>query len=116
MKNSMAKKEISLLNQLEESERRLHTILLQVPASASILRGKNYVIEMVNVRWLDMWNKKEENILNKPILDAIPELKAPGIEKSLDLVYETGKVFSASELEINIRRGEKDETIYINIS
>ncbi len=101
---------------LEESERRLRAMILQAPASIAVLRGKNHVVEMVNPRSLEIWGRTEQDVLNKPILDAMPELKTQSIKEILDGVYNTGKVFSVSELEVNIIRGGKEETIYVNAS
>ncbi len=106
----------TLLKQLQESERRLRQMILQVPASVAILRGPNYVVELVNPRSLEIWGRKEEDVLNKPVFDAMPELRTQGIKEIQDEVYSTGKVFSVSELEVNIMRAGKEEIIYVNAS
>ncbi len=107
---------IGLLNQLQESERRLRAMILQVPAAVAILRGPDHIVELVNWRSLEVWGKTEEAVLNKPLLDVLPELKTQGIKEILDGVYITGKVFSVSEFEINLMRDGKEELIYVNAS
>ncbi len=105
-----------LLNQLQESERRLRAMIFQVPAAVAILRGPNHIVELVNQRSLEVWGRTEEAVLNKPLLDVIPELKTQGIKEILDGVYATGNVFSVSEHEIILIRGGKEELIYVNAS
>ncbi|MEP6465192.1 MAG: PAS domain S-box protein [Parafilimonas sp.] len=101
---------------LEESERRLRSTILQAPVSIGIFRGKDYLIEMANARALKMWGRKEEEILNRPVFEAMPELKSQGIKELLDDVYNTGKFFSASELPVQMMRDGKLETAYVNFS
>ncbi|MEO5583401.1 MAG: PAS domain S-box protein, partial [Saprospiraceae bacterium] len=102
--------------ELEESERRMRSMILQAPVSIGIFRGKDYITEMANARALELWGRKEEEVLNKPILEAMPELRLQGIKELLDDVYNTGKIFSATELPIQITRNGKLETAYVNFS
>ncbi|MEO6130955.1 MAG: PAS domain S-box protein [Saprospiraceae bacterium] len=116
MKTITDENNIGLLKQLQESERRLRTMILLTPALMAILRGMNHVVEIVNPRSLEIWGRTEEEVLNKPILDAMPELKTQGFKEILDEVYTTGNIFSVSELEVSIKRGGRQETIYVNTS
>ncbi|CAN5361397.1 hypothetical protein BH11BAC1_BH11BAC1_15040 [soil metagenome] len=101
---------------LEESERRNRSMILQAPVSIGIFRGKDYITEMANARSLELWGRTEEEVLNKPILEAMPELKSQGIKELMDGVFTTGVVYSVSELEVNILRNGKEVTIYVNAS
>jgi PAS domain S-box-containing protein len=101
---------------LEESERRLRSMIRQAPVAIAIFRGKNQVTEMANSRALEIWGRKEEEILNKPILEAIPELESQGIKELLDDVYNTGNVFSAPELPVKLLKQGILETAYINLT
>ncbi|MEO8770068.1 MAG: PAS domain S-box protein [Ferruginibacter sp.] len=101
---------------LEESERNLRSMIKQAPVSIGIFRGKDYITEMANARALELWGRKEEDVLNKPILEAIPELKEQGIKELLDDVYKNGRMFSAPELPVQIFRNGKMEKAYINFT
>ncbi len=102
--------------ELKESERRLRSMILEAPVSIGIFKGNNYVTEIANSCALELWGRQSEEVLNKPILDAMPELKTQGIKELLDEVYNTGKAFRASELPVQITRDGKLETAYINFS
>ncbi len=101
---------------LEESERRLRSMILQAPLSIGIFNGNEYLTEIANSRALELWGRKEKEVLNKPILGAMPELKSQGIKELLDGVYNTGKSFSANELPVQINRNGTIETVYVNFS
>lgn len=99
-----------------EKERDLRLMITQAPIAISIARGPNHVIEVANTKALEMWGRKEEDVLNKPALEAMPEFAEQGFKTILDQVYNTGKHFSASELPVKVVRPHGFETIYINFS
>jgi PAS domain S-box-containing protein len=107
---------VFIKKQLEESERKLRLIITQAPVSIGIFRGTNYVTEIANAKALELWRRKEEEVLNKPILEAMPELRAQGIKKLLDEVYATGNAFSAIEFPVQLLRNGGLETAYVNFS
>ena len=105
---------IKNLKRLQESERVLRTFVLKSPAAMAILKGKNYVVELVNQRALQLWGRTEEEVTGRPILESMPELKEQGIKELLDSVYDTGIAFSADELPVQIERNGQLEMTYIN--
>ena len=100
----------------EESERGLRLMILQAPVAIAILRGTDYKVEIINARALELLGRTEEEVLNKPLLQTMPELQEQEIKQLLDNVYTTGITFSASELPVQIVREKKTETVYINFS
>ncbi len=101
---------------IKYSEKNLRSIIHQAPIAMTILRSKNYVMEIVNNNALEVLGRKKEEILNKPILESMPELLPQGIKELLDNVYDTGKRFSTTELPIQLHRNSSLETAYINLS
>jgi PAS domain S-box-containing protein len=91
-------------------------MISQAPVSIGIFRGKDYITEIANSKALELWGRTEEEVLNKPILEAMPELKSQRIQKMLDEVYETGKIFSAFELPVQIKRNGLLQTVFVNFS
>ncbi|MFP5080165.1 ATP-binding protein [Pedobacter sp. JCM 36344] len=98
----------------KENERNLRLIILQAPVAIAILRGPEYVVEIVNSKALELWGRKSADVFNKPILQAMPELLSQGIKDLLDNVYESGEPFVATELPIELFRKNKLETAYLN--
>lgn len=99
---------------IRENERNLRYIILQAPVAIAIFRGPEYVVEIANARAMELWGRRYADVLNKPILEAMPELKNQGIQQLLDRVYQTGETFSATELPVQILRRGQLETVYIN--
>ncbi|GAA0878832.1 hypothetical protein GCM10009119_18000 [Algoriphagus jejuensis] len=101
---------------LEESERRLRSMIAQAPVSIGIFQGSDHITEIANAKALELWGRSSEEILHIPILDAMPELESQGIKILLDEVYTTGKIFRAAELPVQIKRNGNLENTYVNFS
>jgi len=101
---------------LEESERNIRQIILQAPVSISILRGPDYMVEIINEKALELWGRNRDDVMNRPVLDAIPELQRQGIKELLDDVYTTGRPYSVKELPVSIIRECVPTQTYINLS
>jgi PAS domain S-box-containing protein len=69
---------------------------------------------MANAKALELWDRKEEEVITKPVFDILLELESQGIREVLDGVYQTGKPFTATELPVQILRNGQLETVYIN--
>ncbi|WP_107829049.1 ATP-binding protein [Mucilaginibacter yixingensis] len=63
-----------------------------------------------------MWGRSEDEVLHLPILEAMPELKAQGIDELLNAVYHGGEKFYFTERPVDLRRGDHLETLYLNFS
>ncbi|AWG22010.1 hypothetical protein FFWV33_11030 [Flavobacterium faecale] len=101
---------------LEESESNLRLMIVQAPIAIAIMRGPDYVVEIANKNALELWGKTEDEIMNKSILQVMPELLSQGIKDLLDTVVRTGERFATTELPLNFIRFGKPEIVYINFS
>ncbi|WPR75476.1 PAS domain S-box protein [Algoriphagus sp. NG3] len=108
--------EVLLKRKLEDSERKLRLIIQQAPASIATFKGSDYITDIANANALSLWGKTADEVMNKPILEAMPELKDQGIKELLDDVYNTGKRFAASEMPVQLIRDGILKTLYINFS
>ena len=98
----------------EESERRFRSLILQAPVALCVLKGRDFVVEVANERILEIWGKKEDQVLNKPIFEGLPEAKGQGIEELLSGVLDTGKPFIANEMVMALPGQEKLESKILN--
>lgn len=112
---------------LQEVERKAHQKLLEnekalrktielSPVAMCIFRGKNLVIEMANEPMFQFWGKRPQQVLLKPLFEAIPEAKDQGYEELMANVISTGQPFSAYEQSVTLPRKDKVEIVYINFS
>ncbi|MGZ3182022.1 MAG: ATP-binding protein [Telluria sp.] len=68
---------------------RLNTIFRHVPAAMAILRGPDYVFDLVNERYFELVGRRDFEGL--PLREARPEIEAQGFIALLDEVRRTGR-------------------------
>ncbi len=101
---------------IEESERSIRLMILQVPVAIAIMRGPDYRVEIANKLALDIWGRTEEEVLNLPLFEAMPELVAQGIKDFVDDVANTGNRFSTPEMPVEFSNNGQSIIVYINFS
>jgi PAS domain S-box-containing protein len=99
---------------LKQSEQNLRNIILQSPVAMCILIGPNHVIEVANDSMVKLWGKQREDVMNKPVFEALPEAKEQGLEEILLKVYNSGETFKADERALELFRNGKIEMTYQN--
>src|SRR5258706_2910165 len=65
----------------------------QVPNPMLILRGTEHVIELVNPAACKVWGRAHEDVIHRPLFEALPEARGQGFEALLDGVMQTGKSY-----------------------
>jgi PAS domain S-box-containing protein len=99
------------------AERKLSTLLnnfyIQAPVAICILRGENYIVEVANKMMLDFWGRTQNEVLNKPLFQALPEVKEQGFKELLDTVYKEGERFVSEEHPANLMRYGKMESVFV---
>ncbi|RBQ06663.1 PAS domain-containing sensor histidine kinase [Pedobacter miscanthi] len=105
-----ARKKVDRDNALLEKERnRLYEVFMEAPAGICLWTGPDLVYEMVNPAYQRILAGR--NLLGRPILEAVPELKgAPLIDSMLD-TYHYGTPFEVHELHVPIADYEGGPTI-----
>ncbi|WP_207425938.1 PAS domain-containing sensor histidine kinase [Pedobacter sp. SYSU D00535] len=98
-----------------ESERNLRNLILQAPVAICIFRGPDYKVEIANDLMLESWDKKAEEVLNKPVYEALPEARGQGFEDLLHRVYTTGETITAYGVAGTLTRKGVKETYYVNL-
>lgn len=106
---------VSTRKKLEESNERYRNNILQTPNAMCIFRGKDYIVEIANELMLEIWERKIEEVINRPVFEALPEVTGQGLEDVLLNVYTTGERFTAYELPVKLNRKGKVENTYINV-
>jgi len=104
------RKKVDLENELLEKERsKLNEFFMEAPAGICLWTGPDLTYEMVNPAYQKILAGR--NLLGRPILEAVPELKgAPLIDSMLDTYY-NGTPFEVHELHVPISDYEGGPTI-----
>jgi PAS domain S-box-containing protein len=77
-----------------EARQRLYGHFMQAPFPIAVLRGTDHVTELANPQALKAWGK-EPNVLGKPIVEGMPELRGQPFLGYLDQVFRTGIAYEA---------------------
>lgn len=99
----------------ESGRTRLSELFRQAPTFIAVLRGPEFVFELVNASYYQLVGHRD--ILGKPVFVALPEGKRQGYEELLCSVLETGEPFVGREISLKIQRtpGAALEQRYIDL-
>ncbi|MEO7801621.1 MAG: PAS domain-containing protein [Ginsengibacter sp.] len=104
--------QVNARKQIEASEKRFSNILSQSIMAIAILKGPELVLEFANEPMIATW-RKGHDIIGKPVLEIMPEMKEQPFTEMLDQVYKTGVPYYGYEVKtINIQNGKELELYY----
>jgi PAS domain S-box-containing protein len=98
---------------IEASEKQFKNVLLQSPCIFVILEGPDMIITFVNEPVLTSWGRTGE-IVGKPLLEALPELKGQPFPGLLREVYTRGTVYNGKEEKAVVIRNGMPFDVYYN--
>ncbi len=101
---------------LKRNAEMIKNMYLSSPAFVCTLIGPEYIYELVNESYQKLFGVRD--FVNKPLLEALPELVGQGLDKILDNVYETGEIFLGTEMLVWVAYDEGLEPAerYFNFS
>ena len=100
--------------QIEATEARFQRMVEQAPVAMAIFSGPQFVITLANRQVLSYWGRSREQVMHKPLFDALPEASGQGFEELLTNVLVTGEPYIAKELRVMLERNDRLEQTYIN--
>ena len=86
----------------ERAELRLREVFAQAPAFLAVLRGREHVFDFANEEYLRLVGNRD--IVSKPVMEALPEVREQGFVELLDRVLETGEPYVGREVSVKISR------------
>ncbi len=93
-----------LLGALELERSRLATVFARSPSILALIRGRDRILELANDAYLNLIGRRD--VIGKPLLDAVPELRGQGFDALLDGVVETGEPYVGRAVPIKVVTGE----------
>ena len=91
-----------LINELQQQRERLADLFQQAPAFFAVLRGPEYVFEMINPLYQELIGQRP--VIGKSLREALPEAEGQGFIALLDEVYQSGKSFVGRRTPIHLAR------------
>ncbi len=92
----------------------LQDLFEQAPAAIAIFRGPNHVIELANPMVCKLWGRIKDQVLGKPLFEALPEIRNQGFEELLANVLATGIPFVGNELPATLMHAGQIQIVYFN--
>ena len=98
-----------------ETLQQAYKLLMQVPFSIFILKGPHLIIHLANDPSLKMWGKTTD-VIGKPLLQVLPELKG---QQHLDLLHRvmtSGMSYTVYESPVQLIKNGSETPSYLNFS
>jgi PAS domain S-box-containing protein len=95
-------------------QRQLHELFEQAPVAIAVLRGPDYIIDVANPLVSALWGRTPEQVVGRPLLEALPEVRSQGFKDLLDSVVQKGEALVAQEVPARLTRNGHLETAYLN--
>ncbi|WP_151636948.1 ATP-binding protein [Noviherbaspirillum aerium] len=92
--------EEALSAQLAAESDRLRALFEQAPGFMAVLRGPRHVFELANAAFLRFVGR--EQLIGKPVREALPDLETQPFFDQLDRVYATGEPFFAQQAPVTL--------------
>jgi two-component system CheB/CheR fusion protein len=105
--------QVNARKQIEESEQRFSNILSQSIMSIAILKGADLIIAFANEKMMTSWGKGK-NIIGKPLLEVLYELKDQPFPNVMQQVFATGVPYYGYEEKAILIINGKEEVTYFN--
>lgn len=106
----------SALRSLQKDQDRLVSLFEQSFVAIAIVAKENLTFKMANSFYGVLVDRKPEEIIGKPLLDALPEIAGQGFDDLLNGVIESGKPFIARAVPANIKRGESVQQVFVDLA
>lgn len=123
LRTYMAQMGIEIYRRVQEREtraeagpqrERLYSLFIEAPVAIAIFHGPQHVIELANHLVLQLWDRSADQVLNKPLFEALPEARGQGYEELLAGVLRTGNPYVAHEHFARLIRNGQPEMVYFD--
>lgn len=96
-----------------DSESKFRNAVKQAPVGMVILRGEDFVVDMVNDTYLHIVDRSEEQLVGKSLFAGLAEVREY-VEPILRNVLRTGMAYHGNEFEVTLRRFGQPQLCYFN--
>jgi PAS domain S-box-containing protein len=101
-------------NQRAAQQRQLRELFEQAPVAIAVLRGPEYIIDVANPLVSALWGRTPDQVVGRPLLEALPEVRNQGFKETLDSVVQSGNALVAQEVPAQLERAGRLQTVHLN--
>ncbi len=91
---------------------KLRSILMQAPIAICMLEGPDHRFTFANPRYLALVGNR--NVIGKPLLEALPDVRENEFDKLLDRVRATGEPFVGRDAAVKLTHHGPDEKLVVD--
>lgn len=102
--------------QIEESHRQLLALFEQSPVGIAIIQKENLTFSVANPFYSILTGRRPDELLGKPLLEALPELEGQGFDQLLREVFATGVPFVAHGVSVQVMRNGELDIVYVDFT
>lgn len=100
---------------IEESESRFRSLIEEAPVATCLFVGPEMRVEVINEMMVQAWGKTF-SVLNKPLIEALPELKGQPFIDLLANVYATGVAYKGIAAPVDLVINGRLDTYYYDFT
>ncbi|MEZ0607043.1 PAS domain-containing protein [Fibrella sp. WM1] len=100
----------------EQSQKQVLALFEQSPVGIAIIDEAELTFQTANPFYGYLVGRSPQQLVGKPLLEALPELAGQGFDQLLRGVIATGTPFIASEVKVDLVRNKLLETIYVDLA
>lgn len=101
---------------LEESRMQLLASFEQSPVGIALISEDNLTFRMANPFYGQLVGRTPDELVGKPLLEALPEIRGQGFDHLLRSVIDTGTPYLANEVAVKLIRNGQLEIIYVDFT
>ncbi|GAB3844308.1 hypothetical protein GCM10028822_01460 [Hymenobacter terrigena] len=113
LRESQAREQAALA-QAELERTRLQELLTQAPVAIGLFEGPELRITVANERIAALWGRPLAEVLGRPLLEAVPELRGQGFDELMTQVRLTQQPVTGTEAPAAMWRDGQMRTTYYN--
>ncbi len=98
----------------EAQRQKLKALLEQSPVGIGFFQGPDQVVTVANQRICEMWGYLPQQVLGRPLLEGVPELKGQGFDGLIREVFLSGVPYRGQEVPAQLLRNGQLVTTYYN--
>nr|AGC72318.1 PAS/PAC domain protein [uncultured bacterium A1Q1_fos_1093] len=96
------------------AEHHIRHLFMQAPVAIAIYRGPSFVVELINDKALEMWGRRREEVLGRPVFEVFPQATAES-RAVHTRVFETGERHIDKEHKSTFIRNDQPHTGYFDL-
>ncbi|SKB79746.1 PAS domain-containing sensor histidine kinase [Dyadobacter psychrophilus] len=107
---------VNIEQKIKQSQMQLLELFEQSPVGIAIIHKDKLTFTMANQFYAKLVGKQQQQIVGKPLVEAIPEIAGQGFEQLLQDVIDTGVPYVAKEQAVDIEFDGVLQTIYVDLA